>query len=176
MAVVPNWFFTLTCAPALISARAISTSPFDAAHMIGVVPSGPATFASAPLASSASTAARFPCSTASSSGVAAEAATAVASHMAMTAQMEIPQVSRTFTTLISQLRENAAAVADFLHRDVVSVEQRHEQVGESRILRIFHVLTALDASVRVPENCCRQRVVVVLVAVAHVAAEQNRRM
>ena len=42
MAVVPNWFFSLTFAPALISARTSSTSPFEAAYMIAVVPSGPA--------------------------------------------------------------------------------------------------------------------------------------
>src|SRR4029077_3769500 len=74
------------------------------------------------------------------------------------------------------LREDAAAVAELLDRDVVAVEQRDEQIGEARILRILQMLAALDVSVRVAENLRRQRVVVVLVAVAHVAAEQNRRV
>ena len=45
---VPNWFFSLTFAPALISARTSSRSSFAAAHMIAVVPSGPGAFGSAP--------------------------------------------------------------------------------------------------------------------------------
>ena len=66
IAVVPNWFFGLTFAPALISARTSSMSPF-AADMTAVVPSGPACSDVAPFASMRVAAARSPRSAASSS-------------------------------------------------------------------------------------------------------------
>src|SRR4029079_16634504 len=92
-----------------------------------------------------------------------ETATAAASHHRSNERM-------------SDLRQDAAAVADLLDRDVVPVEQRQEQIGEARVLWIFQWLTALDPAVRVAQHGRRQRVVVVPVAVAHVAAEENRRM
>src|SRR5690606_10242645 len=47
---------------------------------------------------------------------------------------------RDISDLRSDLRERAATVADLLHRDVVAVEQRHQQVGEAGVLRVLHVL------------------------------------
>src|SRR5215831_12997673 len=82
----------------------------------------------------------------------------------------------TTEVMTSDLRKNAAAVAKLLDRNVVPVEQRDEQIGEARVLRILQMLTTLDTTVSVAENRGRQRVVVVPVAVAHVAAKQDRRM
>ena len=76
----------------------------------------------------------------------------------------------------ADLRQEAAAVAELLDRDVVAIEQRHEQIGKARVLRVLQVLPALDPAVRVAKDRRRQRIVVVLVAVAHVAAEQDRRV
>ena len=63
---VPNWFLSLTFAPALISARTSSRSSFDAAHMIAVVPSGPGAFGFGAFRQQRNAAARSPCSAASS--------------------------------------------------------------------------------------------------------------
>ena len=84
IAVVPNWFFSETFAPALMSARTSSMSPFDAAHMIGVVPSGPGVFGFAPLVSSRNAAARSPRSAASSSVFSAAVAIEIAAMRSAT--------------------------------------------------------------------------------------------
>jgi hypothetical protein len=71
---VPNWFFSVTFAPALISARTSSRSSFDAAHISAVVPSGPGVLGLAPFASSCMAAARSPRSAASRSNAGSAAA------------------------------------------------------------------------------------------------------
>src|SRR5687768_5383116 len=164
---VPKWFFALTSAPAFTSARTSSTSSLAAAHISAVVPSGPGVFGFAPLASMARAAARSPRSTISSSPGSAAAATEIATNHAAT-------TAASLRTLY--LGEDAAAVADLLHRDVVPVEDRRQQIREARVLRVFEVLAALDLAVGVTEDGRRQRVVVVLVAVAHVAAEEDGRV
>ncbi len=88
---VPNWFLSLTFAPALISARTSSRSSFDAAHMIAVVPSGPGAFGFAPFASSCNAAARSPRSAASSSvASAAIAIELAATNIAIAATSRVP--------------------------------------------------------------------------------------
>src|SRR5262245_44461887 len=163
---VPSWFFSFTSAPALISARTSSRSPLLDAHMIAVVPSGPGVFGFVPFESSCNTAARSFRSAASRRGFpAAEAietettSPAIASH-----------------ARISDLRQDSTAVSDLLHRDVIAIEQRDQQIRKARVLRVLHVLAAFDPAVRVAEDRRRQRIVVVLVAVAHVAAEEDRRV
>src|SRR5688572_8226771 len=194
---VPNWFFRVTFARALISARTSSRSSLAAAHITAVVPSGPGAFGSAPVARRRNAAARSPRSVASSNRFsAAVAIVAVRLDTATTAVKtyqgrlgpHVPAPAsatdsarprderRVRQARTSDLREDAAAVANLLHRDVVAVEQRHEQIREARVLRILQVLAALDASVRVAEDGRRQRIVVVPVAVAHVAAEDDRRV
>ncbi len=74
------------------------------------------------------------------------------------------------------LRKTVDAVADGLHRDLIALEQRKEQFAVTRILGILQVLAALDLSVGVSQDRGRQRIVVVAIAVAHVAAKQNRGM
>src|SRR4051812_39987257 len=154
--------------------------------MTAVVPSAPGAFGFAPFESSRRTAARSPCSAASTTvSAAAWAIEGTATHSATIAGSRwrrppgLPATAdlkvRT-TSAMSNLRENAAAVPDLLDRDVVAVEQRHEQIGEARVLWILHVLPALDPAAGVAEDDGRQRVVVVLVAVAHVAAEHDRRV
>ncbi len=56
------------------------------------------------------------------------------------------------------------------------LQQRKEQVAVTRILGILQVLAALDLSVRVSQDRGRQRIVIVAIAVAHVAAKENRGM
>src|SRR5262245_53136511 len=75
---------------------------------------------------------------------------------------------------ISDLRESPTAVADLLHRNIVSVEYGQQQIRKARILWILQVLTALDASVRMAQQSRWERIVVVPVAIAHVAAEKDR--
>src|SRR6516164_2574867 len=74
------------------------------------------------------------------------------------------------------LREALGAISDGVHRDLIALEQGKQQVGVTRILGIFQVLAALDLSVRVSEDRGGQRIVVVAVAVAHIAAKENRGM
>ena len=74
------------------------------------------------------------------------------------------------------LRKTFDAVADGFHRDLIALEQRQEQVAVTRILGILQVLAAFDLSVGVSQDRGRQRIVVVAIAVAHVAAEENRGM
>src|SRR5687767_10270088 len=176
-----------------MSARTSSRSSFAAAYMIAVVPSGPGALTSAPFARSFSVVARSLRSAASSNVDSAASTTeAAAMDTAMRFRMQNARCKRRdsrpitdvcilhsafrITKFILDLRQNAAAVAELLHRDVVAIEQRHKQVGKARVLRILHVLTALDLAVRVAKDGRRQRIVVVLVAVAHVAAVQDRRV
>src|SRR5688572_31511745 len=123
IAVVPNWFFSRTLALAAMSARTRSRSSLAAAHMTAVVPSAPGVFGSAPLASSASAAARSPRSAAATSGESAANAIEQAARKVPTA--------RSPARRMSDLRDDAAAVAQFLQRDVVAVEQRHQLVREA---------------------------------------------
>src|SRR5436190_1309600 len=155
-----------------MSARTSSRSSLAAAHMTAVVPSGPGVLGLAPLASKASTAVRSPFSAAARTGGSAAEATEAETRIAKSmGHLKVAPTSVGQRTL--DLRQDAAAVAQLLHRDVVAIEQCHEQIGEPRILRILQMLTTFDLAASMPEDCRRQRIVVVLVAVAHVAAEQN---
>ena len=178
-AVVPNWFFSFTFAPALISARTSSRSSFAAAYMIAVVPSGPGVFGLAPLASRRSAAARSPRSAASSSAGSAGASgrrraepnsdahraeateNAMADSRRRIAQTSErrPPLSPSFSTGML-LRSNS----------VTSRSAKRESCG------YFTCCPPLILPLRVTEDRRRQRVVVVLVAVAHVAAEEDRRV
>src|SRR5262249_49650922 len=122
----------------------------------------------APSASKRKAAARSPDSAASSK-VGLPAANAIDPAGNKTAMAIATQRMR-----ISDLRDSPAAIADLLHRNVISVEYRQQQVRETRVLRIFHVLAALDTAMCVAEQSSWERIVVVPVAVAHVAAEKNR--
>src|SRR5688572_32740861 len=158
--------------------------------MIAVVPSGPGVFGLAPFVSRRATAARSPRSAASRSVFsAADAREPAANSTTITSAMQCPALAgpaircvgvrlKADTTVyrISNLRQDAAAVTELLHRNVVAIEQRHQQIGKARVLRILQVLSAFNLSVRVTEDRRRQRIVVVLVAVAHIAAEEDRRV
>src|SRR6185295_12738613 len=135
-------------------------------------------FGLAPFASMPSTAARSPRSAASTIvSVAADATTETEKMMTAAAHVRLKaDATKVATNVISDLRENPTAVTQFFDRDVVAVEERDEQVREPRVLRILQVLAAFDLAVRVAEDRRRQRIVVVLVAVGHVAAEQDRRV
>src|SRR5688572_17678130 len=118
--------------------------------MMAVVPSGPAAFGFAFWASNFSAVARSPASAASSSvGPAATAAEAAASKPASA-------TVRTVSLRILDLRIKTSAVPDGFHRDIVAIEQRHQQVGETGILRILQMLAALDLPVRMAEQSRRQ--------------------
>src|SRR5262245_33304763 len=139
---------------------------------MGVVPSGPGAFGLTPFSPSRRNAvARSPDSAASSKFV---AAAAVASEIERTQTAVAESTQRAGAVRILDLRENAAAVADRLHRNVVSIEDRLQQICKARILGILQMLSALDATVRMAKQSRRQRIVVMAIAVAHVAAEQNR--
>src|SRR5262245_2504746 len=116
--------------------------------MIAVVPSGPGVFGFAPFVSSRVAAARSPRSAASSRVF--SAANAIN-------DVAVRRAARTRKRRTLDLREDAATVPELLDRDVVPVEQRHEQIGEARVLRILQVLTALDLAVGVTEDRRRQR-------------------
>jgi hypothetical protein len=55
------------------------------------------------------------------------------------------------------------------------MQHRHQDVRVRRVLRIVQVLVALDAAATADQRL-RQRIVVVRVAVRHVAAEQDDRV
>ena len=74
---VPNWFSSLTFAPALISARTSSRSPFAAAYMMAVVPSAPVAFTFAPFALTRRMAAAWSPDSAASSSVRAVSGAAI---------------------------------------------------------------------------------------------------
>src|SRR6266850_8614887 len=173
---VPNWFFNLASAPALISAWTRARSSLCAAHMIAVVPSGPGAFGLVPFSASKRKAvARSPDSAASSNVVAAGVAIEIeATGTAMSATVSVSRP--TSTVRILDLRKNAAAVADGLHRNIVSIEQSLQQIGKARVLGVPQMLAALDAPVRMAKQSRWQRIVVVTIAVAHVAAKENGRV
>src|SRR5262249_17546434 len=77
---------------------------------------------------------------------------------------------------ILDLRQRIGAVADRLDRNVVPFGQGQQKIGMTRILRILQMLAAFDASMRMAEDCRGQRIVIVTIAVTHVAAEQDRGM
>src|SRR5690349_10734126 len=159
-----------------MSARTSSRSSFDAAHMMAVVPSGPGVLGFAPLASSFSAAARSPRSAAASTESAWPAADATDTDNRIARSTWGPALAGPDRSRISDLRQDAAAVAQLLDRDVVPVEQCDQQVREPRVLRVLHVLPAFDLPVGVAEDRRGQRIVVVPIAVAHVAAEEDRRV
>src|SRR5262245_31975998 len=106
---------------------------------MGVVPSGPGAFGLTPFSPRRRNAvARSPDSAASSRFV---AAAAVASEIERAQTTVAESTQRAGAVRILDLRENAAAVADRLHWDVVSIEYRLQQICMARILRIFQVLS-----------------------------------
>src|SRR5262245_24293489 len=121
--------------------------------MIAVVPSGPAALGLAPFsASRRKTVGRSPDSAASNNVVAGAAIETAAVKTAASATTDL-------TTLrILDLRKNAAAVADRLHRNIVPVEDGLQQIGKARVLRILQVLPAFDAPVSMAEQGRRQRI------------------
>src|SRR3954462_91768 len=144
--------------------------------MIAVVPSGPTAFGSARSESNRNAVARSPDSAASSNvgfaGVAIEtAAIRTAITTAATDQLLIRSAGN---PSMLDLRKNSAAVANRFDRDIVAIEYGQEQICKSRVLRIFQMLAALDGSVRMVQQSHRQWIVVVLVAVAHVASVKDR--
>src|SRR6185295_16229084 len=140
--------------------------------MMAVVPSGASAFGLVPFcASNRRTVARSPFSAASRSVGSAVVATETAASQTIK-----PTIGTAVITRILDLREKTAAVANRFHRDIVAVKQRHQQIGKARILWILQMLAALDASVRMAEQRGRQRIVVVRIAVAHVAAIKNGRV
>ena len=70
----------------------------------------------------------------------------------------------------------AGAVAERVDFDVDLVEQRHEQVRLRRVLGAHDVLAALQLAAAAADHDVRQRVVIVRVAVAHVAAVEQHRV
>src|SRR6202044_679527 len=74
---------------------------------------------------------------------------------------------------ILDLRKTVKAIADGLHRDLITLQQRQQQFAVARILWILQVLAAFDLSVGVAQNRGRQRIVVMAIAIAHVAAKKN---
>src|SRR5579863_3726873 len=168
---VPSWFFSLTFAPALISARTSSRSLFAAAYMMAVLPSafGAFTFTFALFAlSMRMTAAWSPYSAAPGSVI-----SAAAIIDALTSRTAIAAVNLLMPGPLN-FGEAFDAVADGFHRNLIALQQREEQFAVTRILRIFQVLAAFDLSVRVSKDRGRQRIVVVAIAVAHVASKENR--
>src|SRR5690349_8923873 len=138
--------------------------------MMAVVPSRPAVFGLLPFsASSRKTVARSPDSAASTNDAPPGAAIIVAPNETAAAA-----VAQNANFCILDLRKNAAAVADRLHRNIVPVEDGLQQIGMARILGILQMLPTLDLPVGMTEDRGRQRIVVVTITVAHVAAEQNR--
>src|SRR5262245_3396898 len=75
-----------------------------------------------------------------------------------------------------QLRDLARAVAHLLHRNSSSVQQGQQQVRKRRLIRNLNMLATLDLTHAAAQHCCRQREVVMGVAIAHVASEKDDRM
>src|SRR5690606_16458304 len=177
----PNMLRASTSAPASIRRLTSSASPWYAAHISAVEPSGPRAFGSAPAARSSSAASRSPASAAASSGGCSArptGLTSVTAAAATSAHTKRIFIGRPPDALRSRLHlgERSAAVADRLDGNVGPMQHGQQQIREPRILRVNQVLTALDLAVRVTEDRRRQRIVVVPVAVAHVAAEHDDRV
>src|SRR5262249_4553009 len=81
------------------------------------------------------------------------------------------------TFLILDLRKRLdAIVADLVGFDARALCDREEQVRERRLIGISQMLSAFDLAVRASDDRHRQREVIVAIAVAHVAAPDEKRM
>src|SRR6476660_5976867 len=75
-----------------------------------------------------------------------------------------------------QLGKLACTVAQLLHGNPGSVEQRQQQVRQRSLIGNSKMLASLDLSEASADDGRRQREMVMGVAIAHVAAEKNDRM
>src|SRR5438132_8244315 len=84
--------------------------------------------------------------------------------------------TRAATIAALQGLDAAVAVAERVDRDADLVEHRQDQVRHRRVIRILEMTAALVIAGRASDDEIRQREMVVLVAVAHVAAVEDERV
>src|SRR5678815_3698037 len=72
-----------------------------------------------------------------------------------------------------QVLQSSSAVAERFLFHAHLVEHRHEQVGHGRVVLVLQVTSALHLPSRATDDEIGQRVVIVSVAVAHVAAVEE---
>src|SRR5216684_240384 len=87
-----------------------------------------------------------------------------------------PAHSLTNLNIALERREPAGAVAEFFGRHAQILEDRHMKVRERRPFRMSHVPAAFDPRVLAADECDRQVVVKVRVAVADAGAVQEQRV